>query len=121
VRENLNENWRKIDHALCYGLRGLPGGSSLARFLAEHRGARNAKALPPLTEEQLLPAKPARREGTTRNLPAALSPSDDALLDVGLAGCVLEVKLTVSFLILSTSGVAFQAGRPWLDSSRLLY
>ena len=34
--------------------RGLPGGSSLARLLAEHRGVRNFQQLPPLTEEQVL-------------------------------------------------------------------
>jgi hypothetical protein len=34
----LGENWRKVDSALRLGLRGLAGGSSLARFLAEHRG-----------------------------------------------------------------------------------
>ena len=32
----LGDNWRKIDNALRYGLRGLPGGSSLARLLQRH-------------------------------------------------------------------------------------
>jgi hypothetical protein len=54
VRFNLNENWRNIDNALRYGLRGLPGKSSLARFLAEQRGVRNKQALPPLTEDLIL-------------------------------------------------------------------
>jgi hypothetical protein len=49
-----SEKWRNIDQALRAGGRGLPGGSSLARLLAEHRGARNLGALPPLTEEQIL-------------------------------------------------------------------
>jgi hypothetical protein len=35
------------------GLRGLRGGSSLPRLLAEHRGVRNRRALPPLTEAQI--------------------------------------------------------------------
>jgi hypothetical protein len=30
-----DEKWRNIDNALRYGLRGLPGGSSLAKLLAE--------------------------------------------------------------------------------------
>jgi hypothetical protein len=40
--------------ALRLGLRGLPGGSSLARLLDEQRRVRNVKNLPPLTEEQIL-------------------------------------------------------------------
>jgi hypothetical protein len=49
-----SEKWRNIDQALRAGGRGLPGGSSLARLLAEQRGARNLGALPPLSEEQIL-------------------------------------------------------------------
>lgn len=48
------EKWHNIDQALRMGLRGLPGGSSIAKFLAEHRGKRNRKQLPPYTEEQIL-------------------------------------------------------------------
>jgi hypothetical protein len=33
--------WRALDSALRLGFRGLPGGSSLARLLAEHRHVRN--------------------------------------------------------------------------------
>ena len=52
--------------ALRAGVRGLPGCSSLARLLAQHRGVRNRKALPPLTEQQLLAWADAfhQREGT---------------------------------------------------------
>ncbi len=32
------ESWKAINHALALGLRGLPGDSSLAELLAEHRG-----------------------------------------------------------------------------------
>jgi hypothetical protein len=32
------ESWKAINHALCFGLRALPGDSSLAELLAEHRG-----------------------------------------------------------------------------------
>jgi hypothetical protein len=48
------EDWRAIDQALRKGQRGLPGGSSLARLLAEHRGQRNRKQLQSYTEEQIL-------------------------------------------------------------------
>lgn len=48
------ETWHRIHSALVAGNRGLPGGSSLSRFLAEHRGVRNSKNLPDLSEEQVL-------------------------------------------------------------------
>jgi hypothetical protein len=37
VPGNSNEKWKRIDEALSKGLRGLPGGSSLAQLLDEHR------------------------------------------------------------------------------------
>jgi hypothetical protein len=46
--------WAKVDSALIGGDRGLPGGSSLAKLLAEKRGARNRKGLPSLTHEIIL-------------------------------------------------------------------
>jgi hypothetical protein len=54
VHGTLNETWGKIDAALHFGLRGLEGGSSLARLLAKYRGVRNIHALPPLSVEQIL-------------------------------------------------------------------
>ena len=40
VLEEPNEKWRNVDSALRYGRRGLPGGSSLAKLLAEKCSAR---------------------------------------------------------------------------------
>jgi hypothetical protein len=34
-----HDTWSKVDTGLRMGLRGLPGGSSLSRLLAEHRGS----------------------------------------------------------------------------------
>jgi hypothetical protein len=48
------DNWRNIDNALRLGMRGLPGGSSLARLLDEKRGVRNKQNLPRLTVETVL-------------------------------------------------------------------
>ncbi len=48
------ETWFNVSQALRMGLRTLPGGTSLAKFLAEHRGARNHKNLPLLSEEKIL-------------------------------------------------------------------
>ena len=54
VRSTLAERWVNLDQCLRIGLRGLPGGSSLARLLAEHRGVRNPAALPRLTPQQIV-------------------------------------------------------------------
>src|SRR6266481_5324182 len=59
-----DDTWRRIDSALRYGLRGLPGGSSLARLLAEQRGVRNQGRLPPLTHKQILGWADAHHERT---------------------------------------------------------
>jgi hypothetical protein len=54
IPEAPGECWHAVDRALRAGVRGLQGGSSLARLLAEQRGVRNHKALPHLTEEMIL-------------------------------------------------------------------
>src|SRR5205085_8761743 len=36
--------WRRVNNALRFGLRGLPGGSSLAQMLAEQRCVQNPRA-----------------------------------------------------------------------------
>ena len=66
VRSAPGETWKSISAALARGDRGLPGGSSLARLLAEHRGARNPKDLPRLTIEQVLAWADAHRAATGR-------------------------------------------------------
>ena len=48
------QTWQAVNQALVRGGRGLPGGSSLARLLEEHRGKRNKARSPPLTVEQIL-------------------------------------------------------------------
>jgi hypothetical protein len=60
------EKWPSIDMALGAGCRDLPGDSSLPKLLAEHRGARNRKALAPLSEEQILQWADAFQELTGR-------------------------------------------------------
>lgn len=49
-----NETWNGVNLALTTGVRGLPGRSSLAKLLAEHRGKRHPRALPRLTVRQIL-------------------------------------------------------------------
>jgi hypothetical protein len=54
VHDAPDEKWANINAALGIGLRGLSGGSSLAKLFAEKRGARNPLDLMPLTEAQIL-------------------------------------------------------------------
>lgn len=54
IPETRGESWRKIDKALRCGERGLPGGNTLAKLIARHRGLRYHLALPPLTDEKIL-------------------------------------------------------------------
>jgi hypothetical protein len=47
------EKWLNINTVLRLGLRGLPGGDSLAQLLKRERGVDNVETLPPLTEEKV--------------------------------------------------------------------
>jgi hypothetical protein len=74
----LDEKWFNIDTALRQGLRGLRDGSSLARLLAEHRGKRNRKALPPLTLKRILGLADAYHARVGKWPTGASGPIDDA-------------------------------------------
>ena len=54
IRAAPNERWSAVSMALKAGVRDLPGGSSLARLLAERRNVRNRKGLPPVTVKRIL-------------------------------------------------------------------
>jgi hypothetical protein len=95
VRGTLEEKWSAVDAALHAGLRGLPGGDSLARVLARYRGVRNCQDLPRFTIDQILawadshfeetgrwPRKDSGRVGGTLEKWTAV----DAALNVGLRG-----------------------------------
>jgi hypothetical protein len=58
------ETWTAIDQALRKGFRGLPGGSSTQKLLAEYRGVRNMHNLPALRIEQILAWADAFHERT---------------------------------------------------------
>lgn len=47
------ESWSGVDRALSQGLRGLPGGKSLARLLAEQRGVSGSSPRSTLSEEAI--------------------------------------------------------------------
>jgi hypothetical protein len=54
IPESDGDTWASVDAALHRGTRGLPGGSSLARLLAQRCGVRNLGDLPPLTEDLIV-------------------------------------------------------------------
>jgi hypothetical protein len=60
----IGESWRTVEKVLRKGGRGLPGGSSLARLLSEHRGKRNRKVPPRLTPEEVRSWALAHRQAT---------------------------------------------------------
>jgi hypothetical protein len=65
-------SWVTVQNALSIGRRGLPGGSSLPRLLAEHRDVRNRLNLPALDIPQILYWVKAFR-ARTRKWPKAAS------------------------------------------------
>ncbi len=56
----------QVATALRCGLRGLRGGTTLPRLLCKRRGARNEKALPSLSERQILAWAKAHFQATGR-------------------------------------------------------
>jgi hypothetical protein len=76
----LGDTWRKIDNALRHGLRGLPGGSSVALLLVAARGVRSPQYLPDLAEETILGWADRHRERMSR------LPNEDSGLVEGDAG-----------------------------------
>jgi superfamily II DNA or RNA helicase len=61
-----DETWGGVNAALERGTRRLRGGSSLAKLLAEHRGKRNTRDLPPLSVPQILAWAREHQEQTGR-------------------------------------------------------
>jgi len=74
IPEAPGETWQIVESALREGARGLEGGSSLARLLQQHRGLRNPKNLPPLSEKQIVAWAKAHRDRTGRRPSAQSGP-----------------------------------------------
>jgi hypothetical protein len=64
IEDTPAETWARVNTALAQGNRGLPGGSSLAKLLAQHRGIRNQTNIPQLTIAQILAWADAHYERT---------------------------------------------------------
>jgi hypothetical protein len=96
IPEMKGETWCAIDQALYQGIRGLPGGETMAKFLQHHREAPNRAQTPPLTVEQVLQwvdayrelhgAWPNRRSGEVAGSRGLTWSAVDAALRVGARG-----------------------------------
>jgi hypothetical protein len=58
--------WAEIQFSLQQGTRGLPGRSTIAQLLAEHRGVRMGRKAPRLTVKQILTWADAHHRETGR-------------------------------------------------------
>src|SRR5690349_10355485 len=124
----LGLTWRALDNALRLGLRGLEGGSSLARHLAEHRNVRNLSQLPRLSRQQILAWADAhqKRTGawpTTQSGPVAGAPGEmwralDSALRVGLRG--LPGGSSLARLLAEQRGVRNFQDLPRLSPGQIL-
>jgi hypothetical protein len=124
----LGLTWRALDNALRLGIRGLEGGSSLARLLAEHRQVRNLCQLPRLSRQQILAWADAhqKRTGawpTAQTEPVAGAPGErwralDSALRVGLRG--LEGGSSLARLLAEERGVRNVQDLPRLTPGQIL-
>lgn len=122
------ENWMSIDHALRRGFRSLPGKSSLAQLLTEHRGARNIHRLPFLTEEQVLQWAddhrkrtgkwPTRESGIIPNSGGEKWQAVDAALHVGTRK--LPGGTSLARLLARHRGVRYRKQLPPLTEEQIL-
>jgi hypothetical protein len=128
VASTVCETWAGIDRALREGRLGLPGGSSLARFLADKRGARCATFTPPLTLDMILAWAdahhaetgdwPSDSSGRVRNVSGERwAAIDDALRrgSRGLPGCS-----SLARLLAEQRGARNLADRPDLNEEQIL-
>jgi hypothetical protein len=96
IAEAPGETWHGVHGALSKGLRGLPGGSSLAKLLEQERGVRNRAGLPRLSRKQILAWAqdyfrrtgqwPTRDSGPIPNAPSETWSTVDTALHRGSRG-----------------------------------
>jgi hypothetical protein len=128
IPEAPGETWRAVDAALLIGRRGLPGGSSLARFLAKHRGTRNLKQLPPMSIPQVLRWArahrrrtghwPTRASGPITEAPGETWSAVHAALATGCRG--LPAGETLARLLQGRRGERRKDNRPLLTEQQIL-
>jgi hypothetical protein len=128
IPEAPGETWRAVDDALLQGSRGLSGGRSLARLLAEHRGVRNRTSLPRLRLEQILEWAdghhrrtgfwPTSKSGPVRDAPEETWKGVDMALHWGYRG--LRGGTTLAQLLAQRRGIRNRTNLPRLDYPHIL-
>ncbi|MGO8749938.1 MAG: hypothetical protein ACLQNE_28670 [Thermoguttaceae bacterium] len=128
IAEATDEKWSAVNQALQDGLRGLPGGSSLALLLAEKRGVRNPWTRPTLTIAQVLAWADAFHERTGRWPDVRSGPIPEAPGETWLAiNCALARGrrglargLSLTKVIAAKRNVRNRASLPRLSRKRIL-
>jgi hypothetical protein len=128
ITEAPEESWTNVDQALRKGIRGLPGGSSLAQVLGEHRSIRNVGALPRLKQDRILEWADAHRNRTGRwptrgsgsivEAPGETWQSVDCALRMGHRG--LPADSSVARFLSEHRGVRNPASVPRLTPKQIL-
>ena len=129
IEDAPGETWRAVDGALRFGVRGLPGGSSLPRLLHEHRGVRNNAQLSPLTEHAILQWAdlhhqrhgrwPTHASGIVEDAPGETWSGINASLAVGNRGLLGESSLVK--LLSEHRGKRNHLARPRLTVRQILH
>jgi superfamily II DNA or RNA helicase len=128
IQEAPEIKWKHVDLALRKGLRGLPGGSSLAVLLAAERGVRNRTNMAPLTIDQILRWAdlshertgdwPTYDSGTVEGAQGETWRSIDAALRRGMRS--LAGNSSLVSLLSEQRGVVTRLNRPLLSEERIL-
>lgn len=123
------DKWKSVNAALIDGRRGLPGESSLAKLLSEHRGFRSKSSLQPLKLGQILRWADAfhRRTGTWPNhksgpIPEAPTPEETwarvcSAFQGGYRG--LPLGYSLAQLLAERRGVRNKQGLPTLTEKQI--
>jgi hypothetical protein len=128
VYEAPRENWKALNSALNHGARGLPHGRSLARLLAEERGARNRTNVLPLSVELILSwadahfarsgCWPSTDSGAVQEAPAESWGAVNAALAAGIRG--LSGHTSLADLLAEHRGVPNRVHLPRLTPEGIL-
>jgi hypothetical protein len=127
VAEMPGDSWHNVDRALAKGNRGLRGGSSLARLLAERRDARNLSDLPDLTVECVLAWADAYYQRTGRwprrnsgPIPEAPGESWETVANAFYKGSRGLPHDTLAAMLARHRGVRYRCDLPPLTVERII-
>lgn len=128
IRATRGETWLGISQALVAGRRGLAGGSSLSRLLADRRGVRNIMALPLLKTEQVLVWAdehhrqtgrwPTQYSGPVIGAPGEVWGNVNAALTVGRRG--LPGRSSLAKLLAEHRGARNHLALPHLEAAKIV-